>query len=90
MDYDEKSKFSADEIDAPLVDEALAATDRDPDLNRTHKLELEVARLQKALEETAAEAHKAAENAIKEKINDGPISAALAVGLVAFLYGLTR
>jgi hypothetical protein len=90
MDHDENSKLSAEDIDAPLVDEALAATDRNPDLNRTHELELEVARLQEALRDTASEGQKFAKDAFNKTVRERPISAALVVGLVSFLYGLTR
>jgi hypothetical protein len=90
MDHDENSKLSAEDIDAPLVDEALAATDRNPYLNRTHELELEVARLQEALRDTASEGQKFAKDAFNKKVRERPISAALVVGLVSFLYGLTR
>jgi hypothetical protein len=76
---------------APLVDEALAATDRKADnQEELRALRSEIARLQDSLHEAASGAGRLAMEEFRGEVRAQPISAAVAVGFLAFLYGVTR
>ncbi|MFT2215673.1 hypothetical protein [Rhizobium giardinii] len=76
---------------APLVDEALAATDRKADnQEELSALRAEVAKLQDSLHEAASGAGRLAIKEFRRKVRAQPITAAVSVGFLAFLYGVTR
>ena len=76
---------------APLVDEALAATDRKADnQEELSALRAEVAKLQDSLHEAASGAGRLAIKEFRRKVRAQPIAAAVSVGFLAFLYGVTR
>lgn len=76
---------------APLVDEALAATDRKTEnQDELRALRLEVARLKDLLHAAASGAGRLAMEEFRGKVRVQPITAAAAVGFLAFLYGVTR
>lgn len=76
---------------APLVDEALAATDRKANNHEELRaLRSEVARLKDSLHDAASGAGRLAMGEFRGKVRAQPITAAAAIGVLAFLYGLTR
>ena len=76
---------------APLVDEALAATDRKrDDKEELRALKAEVARLHESFAATVSGAGHMALDEVREKVRAQPVTAAVAVGCLAFLYGVTR
>jgi hypothetical protein len=76
---------------APLVDEALAATNRKAgDQEELRALRSEVARLKDLLHAAASGAGRLAMEEFRGKVRAQPITAAVAVGFLAFLYGVTR
>jgi hypothetical protein len=76
---------------APLVDEALAATDRKGDeKEELRALKAEVARLQQSFAATISGAGHMAFDEVGEKVRSQPVAVAVAVGCLAFLYGVTR
>ncbi|KQY16807.1 hypothetical protein ASE23_23170 [Rhizobium sp. Root73] len=76
---------------APLVDEALAATDRKTEnQDELRALRLEVARLKDLLHAAASGAGRLAMEEFRSKVRVQPIAAAAAGGFLAFLYGVTR
>jgi hypothetical protein len=79
------------EEQAPLVDEALAATDRKADnQEELRALRSEVARLKDSLQDAAWGAGRLAMEEFRGKARAQPITAAIAVGFLAFFYGVTR
>ncbi|MBB5536045.1 hypothetical protein [Rhizobium giardinii] len=75
----------------PLVDEALAATDRKAhNQEELSALRSEVARLQDSLREAASGAGRLAIKEFRRKAQAKPIMAAVAAGFLGFLYGVTR
>ncbi len=76
---------------APLVDEALAATDRSADGHADlQALKAEIAQLREAVRSTARGAGRMALHEVRGRVEEQPIMAAVSVGLLAFLYGITR
>jgi len=74
---------------APLVDEALAPTDRRAgDQEELRALRSEVARLKDSLQAAASGAGRLAMEEFRAKVRAQPITAAAAVGFLAFLYGV--
>jgi len=76
---------------APLVDEALAATERKRDDNEELRaLKAEVARLQESFAATVFGAGHIAFDEVRDKVRAQPMTAAVAVACRGFLYGVTR
>jgi hypothetical protein len=75
---------------AALVDEALAETDRNPENTELHALRVDVAQLQDALRNMASDARRVASGELRSRIRRQPFAAALTVGFLGFVYGLTR
>jgi hypothetical protein len=76
---------------APLVDEALAATDRRAgDQEGLRALRLEVARLKDSFQDAASGAGRLAMEEFRAKVRAQPITAAAAVGFLVFLYGVRQ
>lgn len=76
---------------APLVDDALAATDRSTEEHEELRaLRSEVARLQESLKETTRGAGRVAMDELRTRIRDRPVAAAAVVGFLAFLCGASR
>lgn len=76
---------------APLVDEALAATDwKADDQEELRALWSEVARLKNSLQDAASAAGSLATEEFRAKVRSQPITAAVGVGFLGFLYGVTR
>ena len=76
---------------APLVDEALAATERKRDDNEELRaLKAEVARLQESFAATVFGAGHIAFDEVRDKVRAQPMTAAVAVACCGFLYGVTR
>jgi urease accessory protein UreF len=83
--------LSLGEEPAPLVDDALAATDRRiEEHEELRALRSEVARLQESLRETARGAGRVAVDELRTRIREQPVTAAVVVGFLAFLYGTSR
>jgi hypothetical protein len=81
----------AAEEPAPLVDEALAATNsRNEGYAELDALRAEVARLQDSLRDAATGAGRVATHELRAKIEEQPIAAAVIVAFAAFVYGATR
>lgn len=87
-------KFTPDvtiEEPAPLVDEALAATDRKIEGQEAfNALRAEIAGLKESAREAATGAGRLAMEDFRERVRSQPLSAALAIGFLAFVYGATR
>lgn len=76
---------------APLVDEALAATGRTADDHEEFTaLRAEVARLKEAARETASGAGRLAREDVRERVRAQPLTSAIIIGFLAFVYGATR
>ncbi|CAN7667760.1 hypothetical protein [Pararhizobium sp. LjRoot238] len=91
MTEDQAAPDNRIEEAAPLVDEALAAANRKADNEEElSALRSEVARLQDPLREAASGAGRLAIKELRGKVRAQPITAAVAVGFLGFLYGFTR
>lgn len=88
--FDEQQEPAVTEEPAPLVDEALAATDRNGTDAAEQALRREISHLQEALAETVSEDAYRTSKTILGKIRSQPVTAAIAVALLAFVYGMTR
>ncbi|WP_075292880.1 hypothetical protein [Pararhizobium arenae] len=89
--FDGAGNFTPLSEPAPLVDEALAATDRGgQDREDVRALKAEVDRLQQAVRDTAAGAKQVAFSRLQDEVQSQPLTAAVVVGFLAFVYGLTR
>jgi hypothetical protein len=86
---DDNKPFVAEEP-AALVDEALAETDRNPENTELHALRVDIAQLQDALQNMASDARRVASNGLRSSVRRQPFAAALTVGFLGFVYGLTR
>jgi hypothetical protein len=76
---------------APLVDEALAATGRNAgNQEELRALRSDVARLKNLLHAAVSGAGRLGMEEFRGKLRAQPITAAAAVGVLAFLYGVTR
>ncbi|MCV9967475.1 hypothetical protein OIU34_37220 [Pararhizobium sp. BT-229] len=88
---DKLAQVSPIEKPAPLVDEALAATDRKANnQEELRALRSEVARLQDSLQEAASGAGHLVMEELRRKVRAQPITAAVALGFLAILSGVTR
>ena len=80
-----------EEEPAPLVDEALAATDRNVGKRQDlADLQTEEARLEANAQEASSRAKKSAIDDIRQYIRSQPLAIAAGVGIAAFVYGLSR
>lgn len=89
-DHEDAPKTQID-APAPLVDEALDAVRANADNQETvQDLKAQLAHLQTTLRDTSSEAIRSVTGKLRTKVRAQPIKATLAVGLLAFLCGITR
>lgn len=76
---------------APLVDEALAATDRkQDDHEELDAVRAEVSHLKESARETASSAGRLIKEDLRQRVRSKPLAFASAIGILAFIYGATR
>ncbi|KQY45641.1 hypothetical protein [Rhizobium sp. Root483D2] len=88
---DDVKTHKPEEEPAPLVDEALAATDRNAGKRQgLAALQAEESRLEAYAQEASSRAKKSAIDDIRQYIRSQPLAIAASVGIAAFVYGLSR